>query len=90
MFRYFQRSEPPITGRILEILQDANSVRSFVLLDQFQVRSTRHEFFGVPVLGRRLNETTLLIVQSKVRDLSSFILTPCTHSFPLTGHHVCI
>lgn len=61
-----QESAPPIMGQIKEILQDISAENSFVLLDIFQVNATRHEFFGMPILSRRLDEVSLVLVQSKV------------------------
>ena len=57
---------PPVTGKILEIIQDSTSQHSLVVLDVFQVAATRHEVFGMPVLMRRQDETTISIVLSKV------------------------
>ena len=58
-----------MTGKILEILQDEGGTMSFVVVDIFQVSAIRHEYFGMPVLSRRLNETTLLVVPAKVGTL---------------------
>ncbi|KAF8162732.1 hypothetical protein B0H34DRAFT_763800 [Crassisporium funariophilum] len=52
----------PIAGRIIEILQDTTSRRFLVVLDMFQVASTRHKTFGMPMLLRRLNEKIVAIV----------------------------
>jgi hypothetical protein len=38
-----------------------------VILELFQVLSTRDETFGMPVLVRRDGETTFLIIPAKVR-----------------------
>jgi len=62
-----QDTAPPITGQIKEILQDINAENSkLVLLDIFQVNEMRHEFFGMPILSRRLDEVSLVLIQSKV------------------------
>jgi hypothetical protein len=57
-----------VTGRILEILQAAeeSSELAFVVLDIFSVAATRHELFGMPMLMHRLDETTILVVETKV------------------------
>ena len=55
-----------MTGKILEILQDEGGTMSFVVVDIFQVSATRHDYFGMPVLSRRLDETTLLVIPAKV------------------------
>jgi len=56
-----------VTGRILEILQASELPElSFVVLDVFSVAATRHELFGMPMLMRRLGETTILIIDTKV------------------------
>ena len=60
---------PPITGQIKEILQDITADsenESFVLLDVFQVNAMRHEFFGMPILSRQLDEVLLVLIRAKV------------------------
>jgi len=57
-----EHSQPPITGQIIEILQDTTARRSLVVLDTFQVAANRHDIFGMPVLLRPLNEKRLIIV----------------------------
>ena len=54
--------QAPLAGRIIEILQDTESRRALVILDTFHVAATRHETFGMPVLLRRFNEKSLVIV----------------------------
>ena len=54
--------QAPLAGRIIKILQDSASKRSLVILDTFQVAATRHKTFGMPVLLRRFNEKSLIIV----------------------------
>jgi hypothetical protein len=56
----------PITGRILEILQDTSGKISLIILDVFQVAAVRHEVFGMPLLKRRLNEKRILVVPATV------------------------
>jgi len=58
---------PPVTGKIVEIIQDKAGQHSLVVLDVFQVAATRHEVFGMPILMRRQDETMTTIVLSKVR-----------------------
>lgn len=58
-----------MTGKILEILQDEGGTMSFVVIDIFQVSAIRHEYFGMPILSRRLDEITLLVVPAKVGTL---------------------
>jgi len=57
---------PPVTGRILEIIQDDAGQHLLVVLDVFQVAATRHEIFGMPVLMRRQDEPMTTIVRSTV------------------------
>ncbi|KAF9464228.1 hypothetical protein BDZ94DRAFT_1355980 [Collybia nuda] len=52
----------PITGCVLEIIKDCTSPTAYVILDVFQVLSTRHKIFDMPVLTRRFGETEILIV----------------------------
>jgi len=61
-----QETEPPITGQIKEIIQDVSTQESFALLDVFHVSMVRHELFGMPILSRRLDEASLVLVRSKV------------------------
>lgn len=56
----------PITGRILEILQDTSGKISLIILDVFQVAAVRHEVFGMLILKRRLNEKRILVVPATV------------------------
>jgi len=69
---------PLVTGRIFDILQDTSGDISLVVLDVFQIASVRDEIFGTPVLVRRFNEKTTLIVSTKVRQLD------CSNSKLLT------
>jgi len=69
---------PPVTGKILEILQDEHETMAFVVVDIFQVSALRHEYFGMPILSRRLDETTVLIIPAKVCQFSlNFQLKSC-------------
>jgi len=58
---------PPVTGKIIEIIQDSLEQHSFVVIDTFHVAATRHEVFGMLVLMRRQNECTTVVVTAKVR-----------------------
>src|SRR5258705_816194 len=63
-----QDTAPPITGQIKEILQDINAENSkLVLLDIFQVNEMRHEFFGMPILSRQLDDVSLVLVMGNSR-----------------------
>ncbi|KAJ7659979.1 hypothetical protein B0H17DRAFT_1163121 [Mycena rosella] len=53
-----------ISGRISDILQGQDSL-VLVVLELFQVRSTRDELYGMPVLVRRDSETTFSILSGK-------------------------
>lgn len=57
--------EATICGRVSDILQDVNGV-VLVVLENFQVLSSRDEVYGMPVLVRRDSETTFSIVIGKV------------------------
>jgi hypothetical protein len=62
-----------VTGRIIEILADgATGNRAIIVLDVFQVLTSRHEVFGMPMLARRHGETTYIIIPSTVRIPVSF------------------
>lgn len=45
-----QSSNPPITGRILDILKDSAGPSMFVIINVFQLAATRHKIFGMPIL----------------------------------------
>jgi hypothetical protein len=72
-----------ITGQIVEILADITGKRAVVVLDVFEVLSTRHEVFGMPMLARQHNETTYLVIPSTVRFtvhiLGYYIYKPSIH-----------
>ncbi|KAJ7239672.1 hypothetical protein C8J57DRAFT_1564739 [Mycena rebaudengoi] len=54
-----------ISGRITEILCAVSDLSVVVLLEVFQVLSSRDPVYGMPVLVRRNSETTLMIIPSK-------------------------
>jgi hypothetical protein len=56
-----------MTGRIVEILADISGNCAMVVIDIFRVLSTRHEVFGMPMLARRNDETTYVVIPSTVR-----------------------
>ena len=56
----------PITGCILEILQDTSGKISLIILDVFQVVAVQHEVFGMPILKCRLNKKRILVVPATV------------------------
>ena len=78
-FLQYYQTKPPVTGKILEILQDVSGVMSFIVINLFQVSALQHEYFWMPVLSQWLDETMLLIVPVKV---STFTL-----SFLGAGNH---
>ena len=55
-----------VTGRIVEILAESGGKRAVIVLDIFEVRSTRHEIFGMPMLARRHEETIYAVIPSTV------------------------
>ncbi|KAJ7670812.1 hypothetical protein DFH06DRAFT_1320737 [Mycena polygramma] len=62
---FVEMSEGPVkTGRVSDILADKGGT-GIVILELFQVLSTRDETFGMPVLVRRDSETTFLITPVK-------------------------
>lgn len=63
----------PITGRIVEIIQDVSESISLVVLDTFSVSSLRHTIYGMPTLSRRLDEPRVLILPSTVSRISIII-----------------
>ncbi|KAJ3517709.1 hypothetical protein NLJ89_g342 [Agrocybe chaxingu] len=69
-----------ITGRIVEILANTTSDRAVVILDVFQVLSTRHQIFGMPMLARRQEETTYVVIPSTGIDF----LYNVQHDCPLS------
>jgi hypothetical protein len=70
----FTQTASPVTGKILEILQDESERMAFVVVDIFQVSALRHEYFGMPSLSRRSGEITLLVIPAKVSPAFSKIL----------------
>jgi len=79
--------QPPIAGRILKILQDTTAKRLLVVLDTFQVAATRHETFGMPVLLRRLNEKSLVIVPAMVSRTNLLCPQACCLTITWLSEH---
>ena len=71
-------TEPPITGCIIDILQDTSGKTSLIILDVFQVVAVRHEIFGMLILKRRLNEKTILAVPASVSSQKHLLLSKLT------------
>ena len=65
----------PVTGKVLEILQDESGTYSFVVIDVFQVHAIQHEYFGMPILSRRMSEVSLLVVPAKVNNSNNHFFT---------------
>ena len=63
-----------ITGRIVELLASTTSHRAVIVLDLFQVSTTCHEVFGMPMLTRRHGEPTYIIIPSTVCFFGSSIV----------------
>ncbi|KAG6913726.1 hypothetical protein DXG01_004700, partial [Tephrocybe rancida] len=55
---------PPITGRIIEIIQDNTSKWSLVSIDIYQISSERHFIYGMPSLAHRHDEALVRVVSS--------------------------
>jgi hypothetical protein len=47
-------------------LAESEGKRAVVVVDVFEVRSTRHEIFGMPMLARRDEETVYVVIPSTV------------------------
>ncbi|KAF9526609.1 hypothetical protein CPB83DRAFT_937649 [Crepidotus variabilis] len=58
-------SNIPITGRIVEILQDTTKCHRYIVLDVYHIAAARHNFFGMPILARRFDEKTTILVGSE-------------------------
>ena len=74
IYTLFSKNTELITGRIVEILTDTTGKRAVIILDIFHVLSTRHEIFGMPMLARRHEETTYVVIPSTVRICCSLPL----------------
>ena len=61
-----------VTGRIVEILAESGGKRAVIVLDIFEVCSTRHEIFGMPMLARCHHEEIYAIIPSTVCIFSSW------------------
>ncbi|PPQ93847.1 hypothetical protein CVT25_013556 [Psilocybe cyanescens] len=53
-----------VTGRIVGILANMTSDRAMIILDIFEILSTRHNIFGMPMLARRHEESTYVAIPS--------------------------
>ncbi|KAF8959102.1 hypothetical protein BDZ97DRAFT_2045777 [Flammula alnicola] len=53
-----------VTGCIVEILAESEGKRAVIVLDVFEIRRTRHEIFGMPMLARRHEETIYAVIPS--------------------------
>ena len=62
-----------VVGQIIEILARAGS--AIVNLDIYQVASTRHKIFGMPTLGRRHDEISILILPAIVSDVHFLVMS---------------
>lgn len=62
-----------VVGQIIEILARAGS--AIVNLDIYQVASTRHNIFGMPTLGRRHDEISILILPAIVSDVHFLVMS---------------
>ena len=56
----------------MEILAESRGQRAVIVLDIFEVRSTRHEIFGMPMLARRHDEEIYAVIPSTVCIFSSW------------------
>lgn len=66
-FRWiFVQDNELLTGRIVEILANEISSRAVIALDVFQILSTRHMLFGMPMLARRYEEPIYTVIPSTV------------------------
>lgn len=71
-----------VTGRIVEILANSKGDRAVVVLDTFQVvLSARHHIFGMPMLARRHDETTYIVIPSTVCFSVCFSILNCLQHF---------
>lgn len=64
-FLYLQQNKL-VTGRIIEILADEASKCAVVAVDIFQILSSRHVTFGMPMLARSNDETSRIVIPSTV------------------------
>lgn len=57
-------------GRIDDILADTHEDKAIVIIDVFEVASTRHALLDMPWLVRRQDELSYVIVTAAVRALT--------------------
>jgi len=79
-------SKPPITGRIIDILQDTSGKASLIVIDVFQVAAVCHEMFGTPILKHRLNEKRVLVIPATVSILKGYLLLNSPDELDWKGH----
>lgn len=62
-------SASPICGQIIDIIQNSlDDAVKYVILDEFKLGSERHLDFGMPVLTRRLEETSIFVLEANVSE----------------------
>ncbi|KAF7762497.1 hypothetical protein Agabi119p4_9090 [Agaricus bisporus var. burnettii] len=62
----FSTAKETLTGRIISILRCVNNVsQCVVLIDVFEMASTRHPIFDMPMLSRRFGEARVVAVPGK-------------------------
>jgi hypothetical protein len=75
-----------VVGQIIEILARAGS--AIVSLDIYQVASTRHNIFGMPTLGRRHDEISILILPAIVSSVHLLVVSCELKCLSHKGHPV--
>ena len=65
-FPNYLQANKVVTGRIVEILANEKGDRAVVALDIFEILSTRHSTFGMPMLAQRYGEITRIVIPSTV------------------------
>jgi hypothetical protein len=62
-----------VVGQIMEILAKAGF--AIVSLDIYQVASTRHNIFGMPTLGHRHDEISILVLPAIVSSVHLLVMS---------------